>query len=89
MKADLDRLMQERDLDAFIIAGGEEFNTVRYYMSNGARITHGAIFKLRDQPPLLVCNRMELEEAQKSGIKVSTDVELGYYDQLEKSGRRS
>ncbi len=85
MKADLDRLMQERDLDAFIIAGGEEFNTIRYYMSNGARITHGAIFKLRDQPPLLVCNRMELEEAQKSGIKVSTDVEQGYFDQLEKA----
>ena len=45
MKADLDRLMRERDMDAIIVAGGEEFNAARYYLSNGAQITHGAIFK--------------------------------------------
>ncbi len=82
MKSDLDRLMQERNLDAFIVTGGEEFNTVRYYMSNGARITHGSIFKLRDRDALLVCNRMELEEAKKSGLNVQTDVELGYYERF-------
>ena len=80
MKADLDRLMRARQLDAFIILGGEEFNTVRYYLSNGARITHGTIFKLAGSEPLLVCSRMELEEAAKSGLRVQTDAELGYYD---------
>lgn len=80
MKADLDRLMQARQLDGFIVAGGEEFNAVRYYLSDGARITHGTIFKLRGRRPLLVCNRMELEEAQKSGLAVKTDAELGYDD---------
>ena len=69
MKSDLDRLMREREIDAFIVTGGEEPNTARYYMSNGAHITHGSVFKLRDQPPLLVCNRMELEEAEKSGLQ--------------------
>lgn len=82
MKSDIDRLMQEQNLDAFIVAGGEEFNAVRYYLSNGAHITHGTIFKVRGKDPLLVCNRMELEEAQKSGLRVMTDVELGYYDVL-------
>lgn len=82
MKADLDRLMQARQLDGLIVGGGEEFNTVRYYLCNGAHITHGAIFKRRGGKPLLVCNRMELEEAQKSGLSVRTDAELGYDDIL-------
>ncbi len=85
MKADLDRLMRERELDAIVVTGGEEFNSARYYLSNGAQITHGSIFKRRGKTALLVCSRMELEEAQKSGLDVKTDVELGYYDRLEEA----
>ncbi len=82
MKSDIDRLMQERDLDALIVAGGEEFNTIRYYLTNGAHITRGTIVKLRDKDALLVCNGMELEEAQKSGMRIKTDGEAGSYDIL-------
>lgn len=85
MKADIDRLMRERDLDAIIVAGGEEFNAARYYLSNGAQITHGAIFKRRGQAALLVCSGMEVEEALKSGLEVKTDVELGFYDRYEET----
>lgn len=85
MKSDIDRLMRERDLDAFIVTGGEEFNTARYYLSDGARITHGSIFKVADKPPLLVCNRMEMEEAAKTSIDVLTDVELGFYDRYKEA----
>ncbi len=85
MKADLDRLMLERELDAIIVTGGEEFNPARYYLSNGAQITHGTIFKLRGRPASLVCSRMELEEAAKSGLDVKTDVELGYYDRYKEA----
>ena len=80
MKSDIDRLMHDRDLDALIVAGGEEFNTVRYYMTNGAHITHGTIIKLRDKDALLACSGMEIEEAQKSGLPVKTTAELGYMD---------
>ena len=52
MKSDIDRLMRERELDAIIVTGGEEFNTARYYLSNGAHITHGTIFKVIDKPAL-------------------------------------
>lgn len=83
MKSDLDRLMRERELDAFVVTGGEEFNAIRFYLSNGAHITHGSIFKTRDQPPLLLCSRMELEEAQKSGLNTRTDAELGMQELLE------
>ena len=85
MKSDIDRLMRERQLDAIIVTGGEEFNSARYYLSKGAQITHGSIFKRRDQPALLVCSRMELEEARKSGLMVKTTAELGYYDRLEEA----
>lgn len=85
MKSDIDRLMRERELDAIIVTGGEEFNSARYYLSKGARITHGTIFKVRDKPALLVCNRMELEEARKSGLDVLTDVELGFYDRYKEA----
>ena len=85
MKSDLDRLMLERELDAIIVTGGEEFNPARYYLTNGAQITHGTIFKLRDKTPLLVCSRMELEEAQKSGLDVKTDAELNYYERYKEA----
>ena len=85
MKSDVDRLMRDRGLDAIIVTGGEEFNTARYYLSDGARITHGSIFKVIGKPALLVCNRMELEEAAKSGLEVLTDVELGYYDRYKEA----
>lgn len=80
MKSDIDRLMHERNLDAFIVAGGEEFNAIRYYLSNGAHITHGTIIKVRDKETLLICGGMELEEAQKSGLRVATTAELGFYE---------
>ncbi len=82
MKSDIDRLMRERQLEAIVVTGGEEFNAARYYLSNGAAITHGSIFKLAGAPALLVCNRMELEEAAKSGLNVKTDVELGFFERL-------
>ncbi|PJF38754.1 MAG: hypothetical protein CUN54_10160, partial [Phototrophicales bacterium] len=80
MKSDIDRLMHDRNLDALIVAGGEGFNAVRYYLSNGAHITHGTIIKVRDKEALLICNGMELEEARKSGLRVETSATLGYYE---------
>lgn len=82
MKSDINRLMHERDLDAFIVFGGEEFNSARYYLSNGANITHGTIVKARDGETLLVCGGIEFAEAQKSGLPVKTSAELGYSDRL-------
>ncbi len=82
MKSDINRLLHERDLDAFIVFGGEEFNSARYYLSNGANITHGTIVIARDGETLLVCGGIEFAEAQKSGLPVKTSAELGYNDRL-------
>ena len=89
MKSDIDRLMRERDLDAFIVFGGEEFNSARYYLSNGAKITHGTIVKARDGETLLVCSGVEYAEAQKSGLPVKTSAELGYHDRLQEADNKA
>lgn len=75
MKADIDRLMSKRGLDAIIVTGGEGHNTPRTYMSNGAHITGGIIVKKQGDDPILFVNGMEVEEAAKSGLAVFT-----YYD---------
>lgn len=80
MKADLDRLMQERGLDAVMVTGGEGYSEVRRYMSNGADITHGTIIKVPGKDPLLIVSGMETEEARKSGYPVESSGVLGYYD---------
>jgi len=85
MKSDLDNLMAERELDAFIIAGGEGYSVVRDYLSNGADITGGYIIKKHGADPILVVNGMEIEEAQKSGLTAYTYNELDYMKLIQES----
>jgi Xaa-Pro aminopeptidase len=86
MKKELDHLMEKRDLDAIIVAGGEGYSDVRDYMSNGAHITGGFIVKKRGEMPCLVVNGMEIEEARKSGCPCVTYGEIGYYDMVKQYG---
>ena len=84
MKKHLDELMAKRGLDAFIIGGGEQTNTPRYYLTNGAHITHGWVFKKQGDAPMVVVNGMELDEAKKSGLEnIQVLADLGYYDLLQ------
>lgn len=83
MKADLDRLMTERDLTAVIVAGGEGANPARYYLTNGADITSGLIVKPRGADPTLLANPMEIEEARKGGIAALTLNDLDWHELVE------
>jgi Xaa-Pro aminopeptidase len=78
VKADLDRLMQSRELNALIAAGGESPNPVRSYLANGARISGGLVFKRRGAEPVLIVNGMETDEAAKSGLQVLSYHDLNY-----------
>jgi Xaa-Pro aminopeptidase len=78
VKADLDRLMQSRGLNALIVAGDESPNPCRYYLSGGARISDGMVFKLRGADPVLIVNGMETDEAAKSGLQVLSYHDLNY-----------
>lgn len=71
MKSDIDRLMAERDLDALIVLGGEMPNPHRAYLTNGHE-ANALVFKVRGQPPVMLTNSMEVENARQSGLQVYT-----------------
>ncbi|HVO71325.1 MAG TPA: aminopeptidase P family N-terminal domain-containing protein, partial [Aggregatilineaceae bacterium] len=81
MKNDLDRLMQERGIDALLILPGENEDPYRAYLSNGARFS-GMVVKKCGEPPVLIANGMERDEAAKSGFTVYTYDDYGYSDLL-------
>ena len=69
LKAELDRLMAERGYDALMVNGPSTNNPVMYYLSNGAKVGEGTILvKKRGQPPVLIVNLMERDEAARSGL---------------------
>ncbi|RLC89353.1 MAG: aminopeptidase P family protein, partial [Chloroflexi bacterium] len=77
MKQDMDRLMEERGLDAALVAGAVHGNPAMYYMTNGAGLTQGWVLKKRGEEPMLLCWPMEREEAATSGLTI---VNMGQYD---------
>jgi Xaa-Pro aminopeptidase len=77
MKRDLDRLMEERGLDAAWIAGAVHGNAAMYYMTGGAGLTQGFVLKKRGEEPILLCWPMEREVAAATGMRT---VNLGRYD---------
>lgn len=85
MRADLDRLMEARGLQAVIVTGGEFHNTLRAYLSNGIDIHNGVVVKKRGAAPVLFVGGMELEEAAKSGIAVRNFADLGYAEMLKRA----
>ncbi len=72
MKSDLDRLMEERGIDAFIILGTENHDTDRNYITNGAHAS-ATVIKKRGHDPVMIANGMEVDEAKKSGLTVYTN----------------
>ena len=45
MKQDLDRLMEQRGLDAALVAGATHGNPAMVYMTNGAEVSGGYVLK--------------------------------------------
>lgn len=77
MRADLDRLMAERGIDAVLILPGENEDPYRTYLSNGA-LSSGMVIKKRGAAPALVVNRMEVDEAARSRLNVHSYEDFGY-----------
>ncbi len=77
MKQDLDRLMEERELNALVVAGKMNGNPTMYYMANGAKIISGHVIKRRGEQPVLLCSPIDREEAAASGL---TTVTMNKYD---------
>lgn len=77
MKTDLDRFMQEKDLDAILVTGPGQHNPAMVYLTGGCQLTNADLIKKRGEPAVLFHYPMERDEAAKSGIKTKN---LGDYD---------
>jgi Xaa-Pro aminopeptidase len=77
MKQDLDHLMEERGLDAILVAGKAHGNPAMYYMTSGT--VGGYVVKKRGEEAVLLCSPIEREEAAASGLII---VNIGKYDFL-------
>ncbi|NDJ61400.1 MAG: M24 family metallopeptidase, partial [Chloroflexi bacterium] len=82
MKADVDRLMAARGLEALVVVCGKEYSPERDYLAGRVHITGGLLLKRRDAEPMLVVGPMEIEEAAKSGLPTYTYYDLGFADLL-------
>lgn len=80
MKADLDRLMAERNIDAVVVMGSLPGNPTLYYMVNGAKLSSGTVIKKRNEPPVLIHHSIERDEAARSGLET---IDIKRYNYLE------
>lgn len=78
MKQDLDYLMEERGLNALVVAGKMYGNPAMTYMANGAPVISGYVIKKRGEEPLFLCSPIEREEAVASGLTVVTTNKYDY-----------
>ncbi len=79
MKKDLDRLMEERGLDAAVVGGNVYGNPTMNYLLNGAAVGGGIVVKKRGQTPTFIHYSIEREEAVASGLEL---VDLSRYNYL-------
>jgi Xaa-Pro aminopeptidase len=70
VKQDLDRLMAERNLDAFLVLGDSTGNPVMNYLTAGAHLERALIVKRRDAPITLIHGGMERDTAAATGLRL-------------------
>ncbi|HIE37882.1 MAG TPA: aminopeptidase P family protein [Anaerolineales bacterium] len=77
MKQDLDRLMEERGLDAAVVAGHTYGNPTLVYLLNGAEVSQGIVVKKRGEEAVFIHSPIERDEAVATGLRL---VNMAKYD---------
>ncbi len=70
MKADIDRLMKEHDIDILYVAGAANHNPAMTYFLGTAHVSDTVMIKKRGSQGVLFYAPMEREEAAKSGLQL-------------------
>ncbi len=87
MRSDLDRLMQEADLDALLVLGGAAHNASLLYFTGQAKLSDGSLLlKPRGQAPLLFHHSMERDEAARTGLATRSIIEYEPFKLLREAG---
>ena len=85
MKADLDRIMAERNLDALLVMGDASGNKVMNYLTGGAPLEKALVVKRRGWPLILIHGSMERDTALSTGLElVDRDQHYNRYKLLQK-----
>ncbi|MFX0113013.1 MAG: M24 family metallopeptidase [Candidatus Hodarchaeota archaeon] len=87
MKSDLDQLMDEKAIDAFVIFGRGISNPAMAYMAKGAQFQHPShIVKKRGEEAVLFHTAMERDSVLETGLKLQIDHEaIPNYLEIRKS----
>lgn len=88
MKSDLDGLMLEHNLDAFIIPNTEGENFHRDYLTGGVHAS-ATVIKKHGSGAVLIVSPMEVDEAAKSGLHVMTFNDFDIININKKHGRNT
>jgi Xaa-Pro aminopeptidase len=86
MKHDLDKLMQERNLDAILVTGPAQHNPAMVYLTGGGHMTNADLIKVIGADPVLYYNPMEREEAAASGLKTKNLIDYNWKDLMKQAG---
>ena len=85
MRADLDRIMAERNLDAFLVLGDASGNRTLNYLTNNAHLERAIVLKRRDGPMTLIHGSMERDNAAATGLAlVDRDQKYNMYELTQK-----
>jgi len=76
VKQDLDRLMQERGIDALTVTGTPKASRDLYYLTGPVHVTGCRVVKKRGEEPILIVGSMERDEAAKTGLLIRTSDEF-------------
>lgn len=85
MRADLDRLMNERNIDALLVMGDSRGNTIHNWLTGGAHLENSLVVKRRGGPLTLIHGLMEREIAAKTAMElVNRDTHYNIFQLLQK-----
>lgn len=69
MKTDVDRLMEENDIDVLFVVGSANHNANMVYFTGIVHISDAYLLKARGKPPVLFYQTMERDEAARTGLQ--------------------
>lgn len=70
MKEDIDRLMEENEVDALWVTGSGQQNPAMVYMTGGIEVSRADYIKIAGAPPVLFHSPIERDGAVKAGVSL-------------------
>lgn len=88
MRRDLDRLMEERGLDALVVSGSTYGNPSLVYLLKGADVSQGIVVKKRGEEAVFLHSPIERDEAKAAGLRLANLGRYRFVEILKEKGDR-